>query len=349
REDPVNRNLLYVGTDVGAYISRDRGQSWQKFMSGLPTVPVHDLKIHPRDHEIIAATHGRGIWIADVASLEQLNDSVFAKGTYLFAPKTSYTFGEAPGADISSGQGTFKGRSAPFGADIVYRLTSGSPKDSVKIVITNTKGDTLKTLSGRGGAGLHHIMWDLKAKPPVPTPLTPAGRRDSLVTARKLDHVFDSLEKAGVAPRAALESIREHYENGTVSELFQRASGGGGGGGRFVERAGESPLPHRKGGAADSTKKVGAAAGAEGGAEGEGEGPVTQEVLSEVSTAVRASKAIPGGGFFGGRNAALVESGDYVVTMTSGGATQRQVLRVEKVVGVGGSAAADDEEDPFDP
>ena len=64
-------------------------------------MPVHDLKIHPRDHEIIAATHGRGIWIADVAALEQLNDSVFAKNEYLLAPKTAYAFGEAPGADIS--------------------------------------------------------------------------------------------------------------------------------------------------------------------------------------------------------------------------------------------------------
>ena len=72
REDPVNRDLLYVGTDIGAYISRDRGQSWQKFMTALPSVPVHDLKIHPRDHELIAATHGRGIWITDVAALEQL-------------------------------------------------------------------------------------------------------------------------------------------------------------------------------------------------------------------------------------------------------------------------------------
>jgi hypothetical protein len=364
REDPVNRDLLYVGTDVGAYISRDRGQSWQKFMSGLPTVPVHDLKIHPRDHEIIAATHGRGIWIADVAALEQLNDSVLAKNAYLFAPKTGFAFGETPGADISSGQSTFRGRSAPVGADIAYRLTGGSPKDSVKVVITNMKGDTLKTLSGRGGAGLHHVTWNLEAKRPAPTPLTPAGRRDSLVTARKLDHVFDSLSKADVAPKPVLETVREHIENGTVGELFQRASGGGGGGGKFAERPGESPLPKhgdrgaghgadstKKSGAADSTRKTGVAS-AEGVAEGEGEGAVSQEVLSQVLGAVRASKAMPGGGggLLGGRNAGLVASGDYLVTLTSGGTTQRQVLRIEKADGVGGSPAAGDaDEDPFDP
>jgi hypothetical protein len=352
REDPVNRDLLYAGTDVGAFISRDRGQSWQKFMTGLPTVPVHDLKIQPRDHELIAATHGRGIWIADVSALEQLKDSIFAKGTYLFAPKTAYAFGGAPGADISSGQSTFKGQSAPFGADIMYRLTSGSPKDTVKLVITNVKGDTLKTLMGKGGAGVHHATWDLKAKPPTPTPLTPAGRRDSLITARKLEHVFDSLETAGVASKAVLETVREHYENGTIGELFQRAQSGGGGGGRFAERPGESPLPkHDRRGATDSTKKKAgaAAAGAEGGAEGE-EGAVSQEVLSQVSGAVRASKALPGGGFGGGRNTGLVESGDYLVTMTVAGATQRQVLRVEKAAGTGSSSASDDDDDdPFDP
>jgi hypothetical protein len=67
-----------------------------------------------------------------------------------------------------------------------------------------------------------------------------------------------------------------------------------------------------------------------------------------VAGAVRASKAITGG-FFGGRNAALVESGDYLVTMSAGGTTQRQVLRVEKSDGANGSAAGGDEEDPFDP
>ncbi|MEO6210043.1 MAG: glycosyl hydrolase [Gemmatimonadaceae bacterium] len=356
REDPVNRDLLYVGTDVGAYISRDRGQSWQKFMSGLPTVPVHDLKIHPRDHELIAATHGRGIWIADVAPLEQLEDSVYAKrGAYLFAPKTAYAFGESPGADLTAGQSVFKGRSAPFGADIVYRLTAGSTKDTVKLVITNVKGDTLKSLTGRGGAGMHHVTWDLTGKTPAPTPLSPAGKRDSLVTARKLDHVFDSLATAGVAPKPVLENVREHLENGTIGQLFERASGGGGGGGgHFAERPGESPLPHHGGHrGADSTKAPGAEASAEGGAEGgEGEeGTVSQEVLRDVLGAVRASKALPGGGFGGARRGGtIVESGDYVITMTAGGTTQRRVLRVEKATGLGGGVSDDsNDDDPFDP
>ena len=75
---------MFVGTDVGAYVSLDRGKSWQRFMTGLPTVPVHDLKIHPRDRELIAGTHGRSIWIVDIAPLQQLSDDVMRATAYLF-------------------------------------------------------------------------------------------------------------------------------------------------------------------------------------------------------------------------------------------------------------------------
>ena len=51
----------------------------QRFMTNLPTVPVHDLKIHPRDRELIAATHGRSIWIVDIAPLEEMNNTIMSK------------------------------------------------------------------------------------------------------------------------------------------------------------------------------------------------------------------------------------------------------------------------------
>ena len=106
REDPCNRNVLFVGTDVGAYVSLDRGATWQRFMTGLPTVPVYDLKIHPRDHELIAATHGRAIWIVDINALSQITrgqrgdraDGVQAQGCIPVWPATvRRTVGRAGG------------------------------------------------------------------------------------------------------------------------------------------------------------------------------------------------------------------------------------------------------------
>src|SRR5258707_1251137 len=95
-------------------------------MSGFPTVPVHDLRIHPRDRDLIAATHGRALWIVNIAPLEQLNDSAIAAGAYLFQPTTAYQYGQPPLGGGNSGQKAFRAPSPQYGAEIVYRLATGS-------------------------------------------------------------------------------------------------------------------------------------------------------------------------------------------------------------------------------
>lgn len=84
REDPVNPNVLYVGTDRGAYVSLDTGRSWQMAGSGLPSVPVHDLIVHPRERELIAATHGRSVWILDALPIQELSDEVQDSRIHVF-------------------------------------------------------------------------------------------------------------------------------------------------------------------------------------------------------------------------------------------------------------------------
>jgi hypothetical protein len=339
REDPVNRDLLFVGTDVGVYVSLDRGAHWQKFMTGLPTVPVHDLKIHPRDGELIAATHGRSIWIVDITPLQQMRPEVLASAAHLFAPKTAYQFGEAPPIDYSTGHKAFEGASAPYGAEIIYRLTSGSRRDTVKIVVTDVKGDTVQTLTGPGGAGLHRVMWNLRGKMPATAPLSPAQRRDSVVAARKMDQIFDSLATAQVAPKPVLDRLRAQIAGGGGFGGFGR--GAGGAPGSFVERPGEGAAPRAPGAGA-----AGSGGGATGGQD------IDPELRSDIMGVLRSSGALQGGGGGGRRGGApFVMSGDYLVTVTLGGQTQRQVLRVERVSGDGGEAVAsmlqeDEEHEP---
>ena len=352
REDPVNRDLLFVGTDVGAFVSLDRGAHWQKFMTGMATVPVHDLKIHPRDHELIAATHGRSIMIVDIAPLQQMADSVFAASAYLFQPATAYEYGQPPSADLDPGHKLFEGQSPPDGASIAYRLASGNKGDTVKVVITNVNGDTLSTINGPATAGLHRVTWDLRGKAPAAKPLTPAGVRDSILADRKITHVFDSLATAGVAPKAELDRIHKMMTGGgNLFALFRRGGGEGGQSGAFNERPGESPAPRKPGarggrggqgqGSSDSTRADTARAGARGMQAG-GEAPIDRELASEVFDALRSSGAVSGG-FGRGRNRApLAETGDYLVTITANGKTLQRSLRVERVSGGSDSAIADD-------
>jgi len=68
-EDPREKNILYVGTDLGVYVSLDRGTNWISLCNGLPTTPVHDLVIHPREHELVIGSHGRGVFVLDMSDI----------------------------------------------------------------------------------------------------------------------------------------------------------------------------------------------------------------------------------------------------------------------------------------
>jgi photosystem II stability/assembly factor-like uncharacterized protein len=349
REDPTNPNLLFVGTDVGAYVSLDRGKSWQRFMADLPTVPVHDLEIHPRDHELIAATHGRAIWIVDITALQQLSDSVLAESAYLFQPKVAYEFGEPPTGGGSTGHKYFDAPGGGSQAEIVYRLTSGNPRQRTQIVITDVRGDTIRTLQGPGGPGVHQATWDFRAQPvrQVARTLSPAQHRDSIAFMRRVDFVFDSLTQAGMN-KQMLDRFATAIKTGDM-QAFRRAFGGGGGGGfgerpgfgRWAERPGESNVPQRQ-----AAEGEGAAAGEEAAQPQMGQGQL-QDILrllrppgarggGRFGLSYGTYSPGGGGGGRGGFGGSTVETGDYLVSITVGDHTMSRVLRVIRMTEGGG-------------
>ena len=343
REDTKNQDLLFVGTDVGAYLSGDRGATWQKFMTGLPNTPVHDLKIHPRDAELIAATHGRGFWIADIAPLQQLTKTVAAMPAYLFTPRTAFQWGEAPVEGGSLGNQLFQSPSPPYGADIWYRLTKSG--GATRVVIQDVNGDTLQTLTGLGSVGVHRVSWNFNGRPPVRVALRGAALRDSVLQARRVIAAFDSIEKAGTVPKATLDMIRRNLEGGTQGmQAMARAfgfGGGGGGGGfggagaggpaRWVDRPAEQAVAG--GGAGGAAARAAAAAGEGAGGAAGAPGAPDQTMIFDIMRAVGLGGGGGGGGGFGGGGASTVDSGDYLVSMTVDGQTYRQTLRVEKRAG----------------
>lgn len=87
KEDAVNENVLYLGTDQGAYVSMDRGKSWQPFVKGLPPVAVHDLIVQPETNDLLLGTHGRSIYKTNVTSIQHLDDTILQKSLHAFEPK----------------------------------------------------------------------------------------------------------------------------------------------------------------------------------------------------------------------------------------------------------------------
>lgn len=330
RQDLTNPDLLFVGTDVGVYVSFNRGQSWQRFMSGLPTVPVNDLKIHPRDRELIAATHGRSIWIVDINALEQLNPASVAAGDILFQPTVGYQYGDMAFEGQSTGHQWFEAPSPPYGAEISYKLASRG-NGQLRVVIQDVGGDTIRTLNGSSSQGIHTVTWDYRGKAPPPPPLSPAGRRDSIITARRADFVFDSLGKSGM-DTLALARFRRMLQGGDVSQMAQMFRGGGGAGasGVWVPRPGEQNSAQRGGGGGGRGAAAGAAAAA---------GITDPQVAFQIIQLLNPRGGGGGGGFNipGGprSQAPIVDPGDYLVSITVNGKTLKRTLRVERASGTG--------------
>ena len=90
REDPKNPNLLFAGSEFAVFFTVDGGSNWNEMGEGLPTVGVHDLVIHPREGDLIAATHGRSVWILDdISALQQLTPEVMEADLHLFEQKVA--------------------------------------------------------------------------------------------------------------------------------------------------------------------------------------------------------------------------------------------------------------------
>jgi len=164
REDIANENVLYLGTEFGAWVSVDRGASWTAFNDGnLPTVAVHEFAQHPTMGEVVAATHGRALWIADVSALRQITDEALAADAWLFRPQAVYQWRSEPSRG-QTGLQEFSASNPPSGAQIYYTLKDAA--ENVKLYVQDIRGEVVRELDAPGAAGLHHVTWDLRRASP---------------------------------------------------------------------------------------------------------------------------------------------------------------------------------------
>ncbi|MBS1791491.1 MAG: hypothetical protein JST85_27525 [Acidobacteria bacterium] len=176
REDLKNKNLLFLGTEYGLFVSLNGGAEWKKFMTGLPTVRIDDLLIHPRDNDLIAGTHGRGIWICDdISALQQMDDKVIAASAHLFDVRPGIIWqNDIALSRYAGGQKAFKGENPQAGTAITYYLGAATTGD-VKITISDITGKVVRNINGTKEPGLNRVQWNLRGDPP-PRPAGFGGR-----------------------------------------------------------------------------------------------------------------------------------------------------------------------------
>ncbi|CAN5703121.1 hypothetical protein BH24ACI5_BH24ACI5_17340 [soil metagenome] len=164
REDPKSRNLLYVGTEYGFFISLNGGKEWKPFMTGMPWVRVDDILVHPRDNDLIVGTHGRSIWIIDdITPLQQLSDQVTAAENHVFDVRPAVAYVNDIQRSISvEGAKNFRGQNPERGTAVSYYLKNAAAGD-VTITISDVTGRELRTLEAPKTAGLHRVHWNLSA------------------------------------------------------------------------------------------------------------------------------------------------------------------------------------------
>ena len=194
-------NLLFVGNEIGVFLSVDRGERWVQLKNNLPVVPVDDILVHPRDNDLLVGTHGRSFWIlADVSPLEHLSAQTLAEAGRIF-PQARETIMWAQRGDWPFAGATYSAPNPPRGTLIRYYLrdaweapmaeeegeeggdsddgdkagtgdggdmADGEPAEesTFALTITDSDGGHVRTLDAPGDAGVNEVVWDWRMDAP---------------------------------------------------------------------------------------------------------------------------------------------------------------------------------------
>jgi photosystem II stability/assembly factor-like uncharacterized protein len=165
-QDRKNRDLLFVGNDLGVFVSVDGGRGWSRLKANLPTVPVHDLKVHPRENDLVLGTYGRAFWVGDITPLQEMTPAVASEPVHVFdiEPRARYGFGSQGMNYNLFGDAFIEVPDEPDALVVNYLLNSDAGNAS--ITVTDRGGTTVRQLTAPAKAGFNRVL----------VPLTGGGR-----------------------------------------------------------------------------------------------------------------------------------------------------------------------------
>ncbi|MCK4942941.1 MAG: hypothetical protein KAS65_05155 [Candidatus Aminicenantes bacterium] len=168
-EDRDNPDILFIGNDIGVYISINGGKKWVAFKNNIPPVPVRDLLVHPRENDLIVGTYGRGAFLTDISPLRELNQAILNQKVHLFniesKPKLNYSQQAYWGNHRLMGDRHLFTPNEPNGLVIYYYFKDKRPKP-IEITIFNSDGNKMKSFKLRNSKGIHRVIWDTRKASP---------------------------------------------------------------------------------------------------------------------------------------------------------------------------------------
>ena len=172
REDPNRRGLLALGTDTGLYFSFNDGGRWTRMTGNLPTMPVWDLQFTRHPHDLVLATHGRGLWVFDnLQALENWGSAVAKSDFHLFAASTGIEWVKFYGKYLGGGPQVFVAPNPPSGPMLAYWLAksvkpavkaSPTPKGPATISVRDSADNQVASFHGPGKAGINRLAWNMR-------------------------------------------------------------------------------------------------------------------------------------------------------------------------------------------
>jgi hypothetical protein len=227
-EDPVEPRLLFLGTEFGLHLSLDGGEHWIEWRHGIPAVPVRALIVHPRDHDLVAGTHGRAAYILDdIRPLRALSrdPDLASRDLYLFEPPPALqvTIAERIGYR-STGHAMFFGENRVQGALLSAWVGEGLGGSTAEVQIVDQDGNEIRTFMEPLQEGMNRFSWDLRRSAPVQDGGSFRGRGalampgEYIVRIRVDDAVSESALSVLPDPRTEISRARRQAKVDALEE-----------------------------------------------------------------------------------------------------------------------------------
>ena len=229
--DYVNEDLLFLGTELGVYITINGGDNWSRFAKNVPPVAVHYMELQEKTNDLVMGTHGRGVIIIDdISPLREINDKSLDEKLYFFS-KDEFTIQEYGGFSDSFGRETqFFGANSSLSCEIQYLLPKRHTFGKMTMEIQDMDGNKITTLTPGKSKGINTVSWGYNMRAPkiakaktlsfggFTSPTVPAGKYKAVI--KKGRDTFEKVINVSYKNNAGLSSEDRKFQFETVMKLF---------------------------------------------------------------------------------------------------------------------------------